>query len=110
MKRLLDTVNMTSRQVIQKGQMIQTGDVMITHAGNPLHEIQMGSHQASLTLLLVKGGTIASVMLCQEELFHRDAEYQDVTKRTRTKGNPNILAFPTSEFGLCSCRILVCPP
>lgn len=79
-------------QEIHAKQQIKTGDATVTHTGNTLQEVHLETNGSSLTLSLVKGGTIVSTRLLGEELFDRDADYQDVTKVTRTKGNPNI--FP----------------
>jgi galactose mutarotase-like enzyme len=92
MDRPPDVFDAAKLQEIHANQEINTAGVAITHTGNALSEVLMQSSDASLTLTLVKGGTIVSVRLLGEELFDRDAEYQDVTKVTRTKGNPNI--FP----------------
>ena len=86
------TFNTASWQEIHAGEQVYTGQASITHTGNGLHEIAMQTLEASLILTLAKGGTIVSAVLLGEELFDRDAEYDDVTKVTRTKGNPNI--FP----------------
>ncbi len=79
-------------QGVHEKQTIQTGDARVTHTGNTLHEVHLETNGSSLTLSLLKGGTIVSTRLLGEELFDRDADYQDVTQVTRTKGNPNI--FP----------------
>lgn len=87
-----DTFDALSLQEIPRNREVKTGDAIITHTGNPLQEVQMERNDVCLTLTLVKGGTIGSARLLGEELFDRDVEYQDVTKVTRTRGNPNI--FP----------------
>jgi galactose mutarotase-like enzyme len=92
MDRPPDTFDAAKLQEIHGNQEMHTAGVTITHTGNALSEVLMQTRDAALTLTLVKGGTIVSVRLLGEELFDRDAEYQDVTKVTRTKGNPNI--FP----------------
>jgi galactose mutarotase-like enzyme len=86
------TLNPDNWHEIQSGETVDTGHVSMTHTGNRLQEIHMCTPEASLRLTLVKGGTMISAVLRGEELFDRDAEYNDLTKLTRTKGNPNI--FP----------------
>lgn len=79
-------------QDLHAGETVHTGTTTITHLGNALHEVSVQIPQASLVLSLAKGGTVISTTLLGQELFDRDADYHDMSKTTRTKGNPNI--FP----------------
>ena len=79
-------------QEIHAKQQVRSGAATVTHTDNTLQEVHLEMNGASLTLSLVKGGTIISARFFGEELFDRDTDYQDVTNVTRTKGNPNI--FP----------------
>jgi galactose mutarotase-like enzyme len=87
-----DVFEVSKLQELRANQEINTAGVTIRHTGNALAEVLIRTDDASLMVTLRKGGTIVSVRLLGEELFDRDADYQDLAKVTRTKGNPNI--FP----------------